>query len=96
MKLIAEHWGGDTYPDRRAEIYHDTKRDCYVVKYYKKRTFEELVETRDMITESEDWGRTVHSQRYAEDAAENYCLGYMALDGMKNDGQSVKKIRIER
>jgi hypothetical protein len=80
MKLIAEHWGGDTYPDRRAEIFEDTQRGCFVVRYYKKRTIEELVDERDMITDG-----VAHSMRYAEDAAENYCLGYMALDGERSD-----------
>lgn len=77
MKLIAEHWGSDTYSDRWAEIFEDTKRDCFVVRYYLNK---KLIETRDMITDG-----CAHSMRYAEDAAENYCLGYMALDGMKND-----------
>ena len=82
LKKIAEHWGGAEYPGRRAEIYHDTDRDCFTVKYYQKKTYEELVDERDMIT-----NRTVHSLRYAEDAAEKFCLGYMTVgDGEKRDG----------
>jgi len=72
LKKIAEHWGGPEYPDRRAEILHDTDKDCYTVNFYKKRTIEDLVEERDMVTDG-----VAHSMRYAEDAAENWCLGYM-------------------
>lgn len=77
LKKIAEHWGSDTYSDRWAEIFEDSKRGCFVVKYYANK---KLIETRDMITD----GRA-HSMSYAEDAAENYCLGYMAIDGEKSE-----------
>jgi hypothetical protein len=72
LKKISEHWGGPEYPGRRAEIYHDTDKNCFTVHFYKKRTVEDLVEERDMVTDG-----VVHSSSYAEDAAENWCLGYM-------------------
>jgi len=75
MKLLSEYWGGPEYPGRRAEVFHDTDRGCYVVNFYQEKTTEELVASREMITNG-----TAHRERYAEDAAENYCLGYMQID----------------
>ena len=79
---IAEHFGVDEYANRKAYIYHSMKNHWFEVDYYDNG---KRIETRKMVTESEEFGDTVHSQRYAEDAAENYCLGYMQV----GDGQSV-------
>ena len=86
---IARHWGNDlAYPNREAVIYYNRDKELYEVDYLLDG---KVIETREMVTESEEWGRTVHSQRYAEDAAENYCLGYMAMDGMsiEDDTQNI-------
>ena len=64
MKLISEHWGDN----RKAEIYDNG--ECFVVRLIEK---ENILEDREMVTNG-----TIHSMRYAEDAAENWCLGYMA------------------
>ena len=43
-----------------------------------------VIETREMITQYQDLEEpTVHSMQYAEDAAENYCLGYIPADGRR-------------
>ena len=52
------------------------------IKFF--RGFKSVQDIREMITEDEEWGETVHSLSYAESAAENYCLGYMQVgDGRK-------------
>ena len=68
-KLRSEFWGDEKNPDRKAEIYHNQIYDHFEVDFYNK---DELKETRDMKTDG-----VIHSLRYAEDAAENWCLGYI-------------------
>tara|TARA_B100000780_G_scaffold194920_1_gene137509 strand:+ start:67 stop:279 length:213 start_codon:yes stop_codon:yes gene_type:complete len=65
--LLHESWGE---VERTAKVYivHDIK-DHYVVEFYQS---EILRETRKMITNG-----VSHNERYAEDAAENWCLGYI-------------------
>ena len=80
---VGRHWGNDlAYPHREAVIYHNHGRDLYEVDFYEHG---KLLETRDMVTNTPDWGRCVHSLDYAEAAAENFCLGYMAKDGIKKN-----------
>jgi len=59
---ISTYWGSDEYADRRAEVLHDKEAGFYVEMYYK----DELIETRPLYE---------HSERYAEDCAENYVMG---------------------
>lgn len=73
-----KQWGVDDLSNREAVIYYNQKKEWFEVDFYDG---DKLLETRKMVTESVNWGRCVHSLRYAEDAAENYCLGYMAMDG---------------
>lgn len=78
-KEIARHWGSDEYLTREAVIYRNEDKKIYEVDFLKGG---EVIETREMVTEDElRW--VAHSMRYAQDAAENYCLGYMALDGKR-------------
>ena len=80
---VGRQWGNDlAYPHREAVIYHNHDRGLYEVEFYERG---KLLETRDMVTNNPDWGRCVHSLDYAESAAENFCLGYMAKDGMKKN-----------
>tara|TARA_B100000029_G_scaffold515875_1_gene625157 strand:- start:1109 stop:1327 length:219 start_codon:yes stop_codon:yes gene_type:complete len=68
-KLIHEHWG-DSDNNRSAKIYHvEDIMDFFEVDFYED---EQLKESRQMITNG-----VAHSERYAEDAAENWCLGYI-------------------
>ena len=68
-KLIHEHWG-DSDNNRSAKIYHEEDiMDFFEVDFYED---EQLKESRQMITNG-----VAHSERYAEDAAENWCLGYI-------------------
>jgi len=78
-KHIATHWGNEACPTREAAIYHNTEKKLYEVDFLDDG---EVIETREMVTEN-NGEALVHSYRYAEDAAENYCLGYMALDGRR-------------
>ena len=66
--LIHEHWGGR--PERHAKVYlvQDIE-DNYEVEFYENK---QLIETRQYWKSSREWGETV-----AEDAAENWCLGYI-------------------
>ena len=89
-KEVGRQWGSDlAYPNREAVIYHNLETEIYEVEYYDKG---KLIETREMITESEDGNRTVHSLRYAEDAAENYCLGYMQVGDGKEKIPEVPEV----
>ncbi len=63
--LFHEHWGSDDLKDRKAKIY--LVKDYFEVEFYK---LNKLVETRKMITDG-----VIHSESYAESAAENWCIG---------------------
>ena len=67
LKERADHWAtrGTT-----AKVYlvQDIE-DNYEVEFYENK---KLVETRQYWKSSREWGETV-----AEDAAENWCLGYI-------------------
>jgi len=63
------HYGSDVYPHRKAVVFLNKEKDCFEVEFWNKK---QLQETREMITDG-----VAHSERYAEDAAENWCLGYM-------------------
>lgn len=92
-KEVGRQWGSSlAYPNREAVIYHNLETEIYEVEYYDKG---KLIETREMVTESEDGNRTVHSLRYAEDAAENYCLGYMQVGDGKEKIPEEKAFDIE-
>ena len=65
--LTSKHWGQEAYVKREAYIYR--LEYFYEVEFWDDG---ELKETRKMVT-----GTTVHSVHYAEDAAENWCLGYI-------------------
>ena len=76
---LHEFWG-ELSLERKAKVYHvkDVKAhgtgwisDYYEVDFYKN---DKVVETRKMITDG-----VVHSESYAEDAAENWCLGVMEI-----------------
>ena len=71
--LLHEHWG-DSDNNRSAKVYHveefrDGIPSVYEVDFYEGGI---LKESRQMITDG-----VPHSERYAEDAAENWCLGYV-------------------
>ena len=76
--LLHEHWG-DSDNNRSAKVYHveefrDGVPNIYEVDFYENG---ELKESRQMITKGEHKYGVAHSERYAEDAAENWCLGYI-------------------
>tara|TARA_A100001035_G_scaffold280240_1_gene284836 strand:- start:265 stop:522 length:258 start_codon:yes stop_codon:yes gene_type:complete len=79
---IARHFGSDlAYPNREAVIYKTENH--YEVDFIKDG---KVIETREMITQYQDLEEpTVHSMQYAEDAAENYCLGYIPADGRRTN-----------
>jgi hypothetical protein len=58
-------WGEKSLK-RKAKVYH-VNEGYFEVDFYKK---DKVIETRKMITEG-----VVHSKSYAEDAAENWCMG---------------------
>ncbi len=70
--LLSEHKGVEDYDNRSASIYYVNKTH-YEVEFYKDKY---LVETRVMKTEQGD-EIIFHSEVYADNAAENYCLGYI-------------------
>lgn len=76
LHKIDERYGGPEYPGRRAVIFRDITEGKFIVKFYQKRTIEELVDERDMVTDG-----VKHSLTYAEDAAENFVKGYGEFNG---------------
>tara|TARA_B100001113_G_scaffold353835_1_gene360440 strand:+ start:6035 stop:6271 length:237 start_codon:yes stop_codon:yes gene_type:complete len=71
-KILHEYWSDDQ--ERSAQVVYDKGIKAYVVKMFENKS---LIKSVPMITKSEDlFGKveTVHSQSYAEDAAENWCL----------------------
>tara|TARA_Y100000114_G_C11610072_1_gene254665 strand:+ start:294 stop:500 length:207 start_codon:yes stop_codon:yes gene_type:complete len=58
---ISTYWGSEKYEKRRAEVMKD-ENGFYVDMYFDG----ELVESRPLYD---------HSERYAEDCAENYVMG---------------------
>ena len=63
MKELSEYFGSEKYSDRTAKVLWDTDSKEYFV---------------DMKMEgrSEIRGMKIHSERYAEDCAENFVMGY--------------------
>lgn len=62
----------------------DMKRHAHVIynkefKMYLVRMFEDnkLIKSIPMVSDAYGHGVTVHNERFAEDAAENWCLGYI-------------------
>ena len=71
--LLHEHWDWGNN-DRHAKAYYkeefrDGVPSIYEVDFYEGGI---LKESRQMITDG-----VPHNERYAEDAAENWCLGYI-------------------
>ena len=63
MKELSEYFGSDKYSDRTAKVlWDDTKKEYFVDM--QKSGYSEL---RSMSR---------HSERYAEDCAENFVMGY--------------------
>lgn len=59
--ILSTYWGDGKYSDRRAEVCRDARG--FFVQFFKDDHF---IEFRTLYE---------HSERYAEDAAENWCLG---------------------
>ena len=68
-KELSRYWGNETYPHREAVVFYNDKKEIFDVEFWDKK---KLVETREMVTEG-----VAHSESYAEDAAENWCFGYI-------------------
>ena len=71
--LLHEHWDWGNN-DRHAKVYYkeefrDGVPSIYEVDFYEGGI---LKESRQMITDG-----VPHSERYAENSAENWCLGYI-------------------
>ena len=66
-KEISRYWGDENFPDREAIVFFNVDDACWEVEFWDKK---QLIETRPMVTEG-----IAHSERYAENAAENWCLG---------------------
>lgn len=73
-KHIHTFWGSEVYPHRHAEVIYHGNKEYYSVKFFDKKN---LIEERKMVTVNSDGTETVHSEQYAEDAAENWCMGYI-------------------
>lgn len=61
VKQLSTYWGDDKYSNRRAEVCRDDKG--FFVQFFKDDQF---IEFRTLYD---------HSERYAEDAAENWVIG---------------------
>jgi len=63
MKELSTYMGSNEYSDRIATVLYDNSKKEYFVDMYKEG-FSELR------------GMKIHSERYAEDCAENFVMGY--------------------
>jgi len=66
--LISTHWGDGANKHRKSHVYMN-KDGIYEVHFWSK---ESLMEKRKMNPDG-----IPRSLQYAEDAAENWCLGYI-------------------
>ena len=63
MKELSTYYGSDEYSDRIAKVFWDMNKKEYFVDM-------------KMNGRSELRGMRIHSERYAEDCAENFVMGY--------------------
>ena len=63
MKELSTYYGSDEYSDRIAKVFWDIDKKEYFVDM-------------KMNGRSELRGMRIHSERYAEDCAENFVMGY--------------------
>ena len=63
MKELSTYLGSDEYSDRTAKVLWDADKKEYYVDM-------------QMDGRSELRGMKIHSERYAEDCAENFVMGY--------------------
>jgi len=61
VNVLSTYWGDGEYSDRRAEVCKNNRG--YFVQLFTNNV---LVDYREVYA---------HSERYAEDTAENWCLG---------------------
>lgn len=73
LKELSKHYGSDAYPDRYAIVYYNTKKELYEVHFFESK---QLIEMKDMVSKY-DSGSIKHNETYADNAAENWCLGYV-------------------
>jgi hypothetical protein len=67
MKELSEYFGSEEYSDRTAKVLWDDKKKMYYVDMQMDGRYELR-------------GMTIHSERYAEDCAENFVMGYGDFD----------------
>ena len=70
--FYSKHMGVGEYEDRTAAVFKNNATGHWEVDYW---LADELVETAIMKTEYED-EVVFHNENYADNAAENYVLGY--------------------
>ena len=61
VNVLSTYWGDREYSDRRAEVCKNNRG--YFVQFF---TDNVLIDYKEVYA---------HSERYAEDTAENWCLG---------------------
>ena len=70
--FYSKHMGVGEYEDRTAAVFKNNETGHWEVDYW---LADKLVETAIMKTEYED-EVVFHNEVYADNSAENYCLGY--------------------
>ena len=70
--FYSKHMGVGEYEDRTAAVFKNNETGHWEVDYW---LADELVETAVMKTEQGD-EVVFHNETYADNSAENYCLGY--------------------
>ena len=73
MKELSEYFGSEEYSDRTAKVLWDDKKKMY----YVDMQMDGRSELRGITIHR---GITTHSERYAEDCAENFVMGYGDFD----------------
>ena len=67
MQELSEYFGSEEYSDRTAKVLWDDKKKMYYVDMQMDGRYELR-------------GMTIHSERYVEDCAENFVMGYGDFD----------------
>ena len=77
--IVSKYW----FDDRHAQILYDKDMGMFLVEMYEKVNLGmKKIATVPMIT-----GQVIHSERYAEDAAENWVHGWPVELLPKNDNE---------
>tara|TARA_B100000965_G_C19339894_1_gene646891 strand:+ start:145 stop:420 length:276 start_codon:yes stop_codon:yes gene_type:complete len=75
-KLISEHWGNDIWQNRRARVLFNESSKLFSVELFDAQQKVRTVIREKDLTGTYEIKNIRVAQELAEQAAENWCLGY--------------------